>query len=236
MTTEEFSNEFDTILQSYSVKNEFGQQNPIAFDEYEKSVFLTKAQEQIIITLYNGKNSSNESLEKTEELRRYLSNIIKTEIRTKLTDNLPNAVSQNSQFFSLPDDLWFITYESIKITSEDKCLNGKELMIIPVTQDDYFRTSRNPFRQSNDRKALRLDIKDNTVEIISKYDISQYLVRYLSKPEPIVLIDFEEGLSINNVSTKNECKLNPALHRLILDEAIRLALVSKGIVNNNKTK
>lgn len=236
MTTEEFSNEFDTILQSYSVKNEFDQQNPIAFDEYEKSVFLTKAQEQIIITLYNGKNSSNESLEKTEELRRYLSNIIKTEIRTKLTDNLPNAVSQNSQFFSLPDDLWFITYESVKIASKDKCLNGKELIIIPVTQDDYFRTSRNPFRQSNDRKALRLDIKDNTVEIISKYDISQYLVRYLSKPEPIVLIDFEEGLSINNVSTKNECKLNPALHRLILDEAIRLALVSKGIVNNNKTK
>ena len=236
MTTEEFSNEFDTILQSYSVKNEFGQQNPIAFDEYEKSVFLTKAQEQIIITLYNGKNSSNESLEKTEELRRYLSNLIKTEIRTKLTDNLPNAVSQHSQFFSLPDDLWFITYESAKVTSEDKCLNGKELMIIPVTQDDYFRTSRNPFRQSNDRKALRLDIKDNTVEIISKYDISQYLVRYLSKPEPIVLIDFEEGLSINNVSTRNECKLNPALHRLILDEAIRLALVSKGIVNNNKTK
>ena len=236
MTTEEFSNEFDIILQSYSVKNEFGQQNPIAFDEYEKSVFLTKAQEQTIITLYNGKNSSNESLEKTEELRRYLSNLIKTEIRNKLTDNLPNAVSQNSQFFSLPDDLWFITYESVKVTSEDKCLNDKELMIIPVTQDDYFRTSRNPFRQSNDRKALRLDIKDNTVEIISKYDISQYLVRYLSKPEPIVLIDFEEGLSINNVSTKNECKLNPALHRLILDEAIRLALVSKGIVNNNKTK
>ena len=236
MTTEEFSNEFDTILQSYSVKNELGQQNPIAFDEYEKSVFLTKAQEQTIITLYNGKNSSNESLEKTEELRRYLSNLIKTEIRNKLTDNLPNAVSQNSQFFSLPDDLWFITYESVKVTSEDKCLNDKELMIIPVTQDDYFRTSRNPFRQSNDRKALRLDIKDNTVEIISKYDISQYLVRYLSKPEPIVLIDFEEGLSINNVSTKNECKLNPALHRLILDEAIRLALVSKGIVNNNKTK
>ena len=236
MTTEEFSNEFDTILQSYSVQNELGQQNPIAFDEYEKSVFLTKAQEQIIITLYNGKNSSNESLEKTEELRRYLSNLIKTEIRTKLTDNLPNAVSQHSQFFSLPDDLWFITYESAKVTSEDKCLNGKELMIIPVTQDDYFRTSRNPFRQSNDRKALRLDIKDNTVEIISKYDISQYLVRYLSKPEPIVLIDFEEGLSINNVSTKKECKLNPALHRLILDEAIRLALVSKGIVNNNKTK
>ena len=236
MTTEEFSNEFDTILQSYSVKNELGLQNPIAFDEYEKSVFLTKAQEQIIITLYNGKNNSNESLEKTEELRRYLSNLIKTEIRTKLIDNLPNAVSQNSQFFSLPDDLWFITYESAKVTSEDKCLNGKELMIIPITQDDYFRTSRNPFRQSNDRKALRLDIKDNTVEIISKYDISQYLVRYLSKPEPIVLIDFEEGLSINNVSTKNECKLNPALHRLILDEAIRLALVSKGIVNNNKTK
>lgn len=237
MTTGEFSNEFDSILQSYNIKDQFGQQNPIAFDEYEKSVFLTKAQEQLVITLYNGNNSFGDSFEKTEELRRYLSDLVKTELRTKLTSNLPIAVSKDSQFFSLPDDLWFITYESIELESEDKCLNGKNILVQPITQDDFYRANRNPFRQSNTRKALRLDIKDNTVEIVSKYNISKYLVRYLSKPEPIVLIDLDEGLSINNVSTKNECKLNPAIHRIILEEAVRLALASKGITgNNNQTK
>ena len=51
MTTEEFSNEFDTLLNSYG-------ENPstIELDEYEKSVFLTKAQEEIVIDLYSGKN------------------------------------------------------------------------------------------------------------------------------------------------------------------------------------
>ena len=47
MTTEEFSNEFDTLLNSYSVIGKFGKgENPstIELDEYEKSVFLTKAQ------------------------------------------------------------------------------------------------------------------------------------------------------------------------------------------------
>ncbi len=34
----------------------------------EKSIFLTKAQEEIIIDLYNGKNPFGDSFEKTEEL------------------------------------------------------------------------------------------------------------------------------------------------------------------------
>ena len=36
-------------------------------------------------------------------------------------------------------------------------------------------------------------------------------------------------LSIEGVRVKTECKLNPILHDTILDSAVRLALVSKGI-------
>ena len=53
MTTEEFSNEFDTLLNSYLVTGEFGKVenlSTIKLDEYEKSVFLTRAQEEIIIS------------------------------------------------------------------------------------------------------------------------------------------------------------------------------------------
>lgn len=59
MTTEEFSNEFDTLLNSYALSpNKYGMESSpltIELDEYEKSVFLTKAQEDIVISLYNGK-------------------------------------------------------------------------------------------------------------------------------------------------------------------------------------
>ncbi len=59
MTTEEFSNEFDTLINSYSISE------LLSFDEYEKSVYLTKAQEEIVEGLYTGKVLGN-SFEETE--------------------------------------------------------------------------------------------------------------------------------------------------------------------------
>ena len=66
MSTEEFSNEFDVLIQSFTQSINFGNTDSIAFTEYEKSVFLTKAQEQLVIERYNGKNPYNDTFEKTE--------------------------------------------------------------------------------------------------------------------------------------------------------------------------
>ena len=49
MTTQEFSDGFDTLLNSFGNTLTFG--STLTFDEYEKSVFLTKAQESIVIEL-----------------------------------------------------------------------------------------------------------------------------------------------------------------------------------------
>lgn len=65
------------------------------------------------------------------------------------------------------------------------------------------------------------------VELISEEDIRSYLVRYLSRPEPIILVDLPDELSINNVKTKTECKLNPGIHRMILEVAVNLAIRSR---------
>ena len=230
MTTEEFSNEFDTLLNSYSVINKFGkEENPstIELDEYEKSVFLTKAQEEIVIDLYNGKNPLGDSFEKTEEIRRYLSDLIKTYTTTeKKTDYV--GLSKTSIFFELPEDLWFITYESASLEdSRLGCMDGEEILVIPISQDDYFRISGNPFRGSNKRRALRLDNGNGIVEIVSEYTIDRYLVRYIARPNPIILTDLPDNLSINNISDKTECKLNPVIHRAILEKAVKLAILSK---------
>ena len=75
MTTEEFSNEFDILLNSYDTQELGKVQGKLEFDEYEKSVFLTKAQEELVISIYDGKNLSGESFENTEEARRSLSSI-----------------------------------------------------------------------------------------------------------------------------------------------------------------
>lgn len=230
MTIEEFSNEFDTLLNSYSVLDKFGKgENPatIELDEYEKSVFLTKAQEEIVIDLYSGKNPLEDSFEKTEEVRRYLSDLIKTYTTTEKKVGY-TGLSKTSIFFELPKDLWFITYESAGLEdSRLGCMNGEEISVIPVTQDDYFRISKNPFRGANKRRALRLDIGNGIVEIVSEYNIGRYLVRYVARPEPIVLTDLPDNLSINEVSTKTECELNPVIHRAILERAVKLAIISR---------
>ena len=76
MTNKEFSNEFDTLVASYRrFKNFDDRENldSIEFDEYEKSVFLTQAQEDLVKSYYSGKNPFRESFEANESLRRGLS-------------------------------------------------------------------------------------------------------------------------------------------------------------------
>lgn len=235
MTTQEFSNEFDTLLNSYSTVPPYGDENKldITLDEYEKSVFLTKAQEEIVVELYTGKNQFGESFERTEEIRRYLSDLVKTVVLSdKLTGHV--GLSKTSMFFQLPEDVWFITYESATLKDERLgCLDGEEATIVPVTQDEYYRIAKNPFRGPSKGRAVRLDIGDGVIEIISDYNIDKYLVRYLSRPKPIVLVDLSE-LSVNGIKVRTECELNPVIHRAILERAVRLAIISKTQVSGSK--
>lgn len=234
MNVEEFSNEFDALLNSYSATLPFGESaSALEFDEYEKSVFLTKAQEELIINFYNGKNQFGDSFEKTEEIRRYLGNLTKTFKTSTKVEN--TGLSEDSVFFRLPDDLWFITYEEVNLKDDRLgCLSGKEVLVIPVTQDEYYKVRKNPFKRPNERKVIRLDLEGNVVELISAYNVESYVVRYLSKPKPIIVSNLPDDLSINEISDKTECELNSVTHRTILERAVRLAIASRSIRTSNK--
>lgn len=239
MTTQEFSDAFDTLVSSYKRFKDFDNKeilDSVEFNEYEKSYFLTKAQDELVIALYNGRNVSGESFESTEELRRYLSNLVK-EVRLQPitnTSGLVIGIGSNSKFFTLPQDLWYITYEAVDIDGA-RCSALSPMDVYPVTQDDYNKTKRNPFRGANDRRALRLDLSDGVIEIVCKYIVKDYYVRYLRKPKPIVLVNMPNNLTIDGVGKKSECELHEALHQRILERAVTEALQSK-ITNNNDNK
>lgn len=239
MTTQEFSDAFDTLVSSYRRFKDFDNKeilDSIEFNEYEKSYFLTKAQDELVIALYNGKNVSGESFESTEELRRYLSNLVKEARLQPITNasGLVIGIGSNSKFFTLPQDLWYITYEAVDIDGA-RCSALSPMDVYPVTQDDYNKTKRNPFRGANDRRALRLDLSDGVIEIVCKYIVKDYYVRYLRKPNPIVLVNMPNNLTIDGVGKKSECELHEALHQRILERAVTEALQSK-ITNNNDNK
>lgn len=225
MTTQEFSNEFDTLLNSFSQQAVFGEQfskSDLVLDEYEKSVFLTQAQEDIVKGLYNGA-LTGQSFENTEELRRGLDNLINTE-RLKQSKEILVGVTPNSQFYRFPDNAWFITYEQATITDASLCGGKSTVKVVPMRQDEWHKSRNNPFKKPNRYKVIRLDFSSEVLELISDYQISEYLIRYISKPTPIILTDLPDDVSIDGEQNITECKLNTALHRLILERAVQLAI------------
>lgn len=217
MTNTEFSAEFDIMYNNIMSNAAPG------LDEYEKSVFLTNAQEGFVKDLYNG--TSITSFEKSEEARRSLDELVTT-FRTSNKEEGNLGLSKNSMFFQIPKDVWFITYESAVFNDERLCLGTTEATIVPTTQDNFYKIQRNPFRGPTKGRALRLDNAGNIIELVSDYNIEEYLIRYLKKPKPIILVNLDEvgeGLSINGQSEASECELNPVTHRPILERAVMLA-------------
>lgn len=231
MTCEEFSTQFDIRLNSFAN----GSSSPldIVCDEYEKSMYLTKAQKDLVIELYNGKNNFNDSFESTEEVRRYINKLVRTFNKDIATSEEAEHIKSGTYFIQLPQDIMFIVFEQATISSkEDSCMKGTIISVVPTSHDYFNRQKSNPFREPNNRRVLRLDSgivegEDNTIELISKYSLSNYYCRYVSRPMPIILTDLPDGLSIEGTTVKTECKLTDAVHNMILDNAVKMALAEK---------
>lgn len=223
MTTSEFSNEFDILISSY-----LQSYNSMAFDEYEKSVFLTKAAYDLVVGLYSGRLNIQGTFENTEELRRYLDSLVKTKSYDTPSTSTNIGVSNSSIFYTLPSNIAFITLEQIIFNDNTLgCFDGSRANVMPITHDEYNKIKDNPFRGPTRYKALRLDYGNHEVEIISRYKVGKYLIKYIEQPSPIVLENLPSNLSINGVSVQTECTLHPLLHRRILEMAVREALLSR---------
>lgn len=212
MTTQEFSNNWDVKIQSHTLKTTFGISNTILqFDEYEKSVFLTESQDEIVTNFYNN------TFEGKEEIREYLKELLVT-VELIPQDNI----------VTLPDKVMFIVNETVKLEGTDICNPDEWKDVEVIKYNDLNRIKDNPFRGPTGNRALRLDTGKNTVKIINNNKVTSYKVTYLKEPTPIVLIDLSnDGLSIEGVNKISECELDSTLHDLILDNAIKKALQSR---------
>ena len=227
MTCEEFSLEFDLLYNNIMSNKAPG------LSEYEKSLFLTQAQESIVLDIYSGKYG--DSFERTEETTSYLNQLLKQRTYDSGEFTEGNKLDTRSIFVTLPEDIWFKTGETAYIIDDFyKCnVDGlREVIVFPVTQDTLVRTKRSPFRGPNERRILRLDSGKNQVELISNYEIHSYTVRYLSRPEPIILKELPQGLTIGGKSSPQTCLLNTAIHKAILSKAVLIAKSSWESENN----
>lgn len=214
---DEWSREFDLMYSNITSNQAPG------LTEYEKSVFLTRAQEAVVVMLYNG--NLKDSFEETEEVTAYLAHLVAQKNCSLWTVDSYHVIP-GSYVYALPDDLLFRTLELCTV-NDPEC-GEKDAVVVPVTQDEYWRISRNPFKKPNLRKVLRLSYDTQVTnkrcsELISELPVTKYTVRYIRKPDPIILEDLEDGFSINGKTAAATCKLNEALHQTILTEAVKAA-------------
>lgn len=225
MTNQEFSNEFDILY------NNIASNQAPGLDEYEKSVFLTDAQDALVLEMITGKNLTGDSFEKTEEIRQYLTDIIKTAELEKYVGNNIQKISDKSTLYNTPEDLWVTTYESVSF-GNNTC-KSEHIAVLPVTQDEFSRIIKNPFKKASNNRVLRLNIAGK-IELVSEYNIDKYTIRYIKKLNPIILSDLPTGLSIKGKTNETKCELNPALHEAILGRAVQLAKASMGLIESGR--
>tara|TARA_R110000822_G_scaffold73853_1_gene177551 strand:- start:5420 stop:6163 length:744 start_codon:yes stop_codon:yes gene_type:complete len=228
MTTLEFSNEFDIYFNSIATNA------APSIDLYEKSVYLTKAQLEIVKNYFNPKgNKYQTGFEGSTKRRNDLNELLKG-AKSSIVIASTNGISDDSQFFRIENETFLIVQEQAKVSSSDKCVDGKYIKVVPKTHDEYEAQKDNPFKKPNKSVIWRLDYYSQqggskNIELIPAYTVTEYKYRYIKYPEPIVLTDLNteftgEGLSVDGVSIAQTCKLSKSIHREILDRAVELAL------------
>lgn len=228
MTLQEFSVEFDILYNNVSSNQAPG------LTEYEKSVFLTQAQDAIVLDLYKG--TGGDSFESTEEVTRYLSTLVKATTLVEDTE-VNDLLILNSKRFKFKEEdqqkLMFILYYSAQIYTDDEKTQTRDVLVVPTTLDRVYKEMQNPFKKSNNNRVLALSSED-CIDLITDKEVKEFYIKYLRKPLPIILPgSLEGGLSINEITEDNEYYANStydstielpvSTHRAILLRAIQLA-------------
>lgn len=222
MTTKEFSEQFDIVYNNIA-----SNQSP-GVDEYEKSVFLTNAQNDIIRAYFlNLHNKSLKGFDGNERRQIDFSSIISTKTIANFIYD-PAGFKEGSKSIDIPDNVLYILNEFVLVDRDGK---DTTLVVLPINYLEYSRFMTKPFKRPMKNQAWRIiksSVNTRRSELVvgPEDKIESYTIRYVRKPKPIILEDLEEGLTIDGKREKTECELDSSIHNDILQRAVELAKVA----------
>lgn len=222
MTNQEFSNEFDVLY-----NNIMSNQAP-GLDEYEKSVFLTKAQSEILKNYFNPKgNKYQEGFDDSAKRQIDFSSLVRVAEPTIISsDSSYIKMDDRSNLYTIPTDILFIVNETAKLTSGS---SSRYLSIVPISFEEYNRLMSKPYKcplKNQGWRLLQYSNKGVAEVIVVGGTLSEYKIRYIKRPKPIILANLNEtysNVSIDGETSVSECELDPILHPEILQRAVELA-------------
>lgn len=231
MNTSEFDAEFDVLYNNITSNQAPG------LNGYEKSVFLTKSQNQLLSEYFNFRvDSTDGGFDNSEERQIDFSRIIRTESLSDIGSPIDYVrIDPRSFIYRMDSDILFILNEFLDVTPIGSRATDT-LNVVPLSYDEYSRLMRKPYKFPPKGQAWRLingsDEGRNSrcFEIIAKdvvgNDLS-YRIRYVRRPRPIILEDLTNlGVTIDNETAVTECELPEETHHKILERAVTLAKIA----------
>lgn len=226
MTIPEFSDQFDVLYNNITNNQAPG------LNEYEKSLFLTKAEKEIVKNHFTANSKGNDlgqGFDDSAKRQADFSVLMKTGTCTPVVSDAPPTIDARSSVFTYPNDVFIVVNETVQIGEKYK-------QVIPLRYDEYTSLMSKPYKRPLKNQVWRLmnsgivsgSVATKTVEIIAgpSESITSYSVRYVRTPLPIIVGNLD-GLTIDGVSTVSEaCEIDPILHEDILQRAVELAKVA----------
>lgn len=223
MSPEEMDNMFETLY------NNIGSDQAPGLNAYEKSVFLTKAQDEILKNYFNPKSKGNTTQDGFDgSTKRQVDFSMLTTVETKSSgfESPLFDTRENTKSVRLPSKLMFAINEVVEVTRDT---NKVILQVIPIKFDEYSRLMCKPYKRPLKYQAWRLTNNDavNRADIIvGPSDIlTKYTIRYVRRPNPIIVSNLD-GLTIEGNGDTLACELDPILHEEIVQRAVELSKVA----------
>lgn len=236
MTIEEFSDQFDLLYNNITSNQAPG------ISEYEKSVFATKAEKEIVKNYFSPNSQGNtlkEGFDDSAKRQADFSMLLATKTCTLVTPGTTDVrIDSRSSLFTFPNDVFIIINEVLTVTP------SRTLQVVPLRYDDYNRLMSKPFKRPLKYQAWRLmnsgevpadsasekskSVKKVEIIVHAGETINNYSLRYIKTPSPIILADLtSDGLSIDGQSAKStKIDIDPILHEDILQRAVELAKIA----------
>ena len=226
MTLEEFSTEFDVLYNSITSNAAPG------FNDYEKSVLLTLAQEELIKSYFvANNNTTGVGLDGSQKRHYDFSTLIKVKTLNNIIDSIlttgvdvPVFNKDANNIFLVPNDVFLVLNEYLTV-------KNNSYTVFPISYDSYNLLMSKPFPYPNKRQAWRLDSSINgeiaatkVIHVSDDKDISSKNITFESiyhKPLNIE-INIKNGNILSDFVVVNESK-----------EAVNITLKLSNTVNNN---
>lgn len=223
MKPDEMDNMFDVLYNNITSNQAPG------LNAYEKSVFLTKAQDEILKNYFNPKskgNTTQDGFDGSAKRQVDFSRLTTVETKSSGFESPLFDTRENTKSVGLPSKLMFAINEVVEATRDT---NKVILQVIPIKFDEYSRLMCKPYKRPLKYQAWRLTNND----VVNKADIivgpsdtlTKYTIRYVRRPNPIIVSNLD-GLTIEGKGDALACELDPILHEEIVQRAVELAKVA----------